>query len=350
MIHARLTATAAEILDSQPEHVLDLGLERYLSPAELLADLDVVDRVAARQRQRGARRRPAGPAAGSRARLRFSSVRPGHAAELRRARGGGRRVAGLGGCASRLRSLPEAEARRTAGRRTGHPQAADQRRRRTVRAGPQGARHRDAAARAVECSGPTRCPTTSSRCANRCPTCSRRRSCSRRLACSTFRSREPCCPRRASSRCSRRSTTCSAGASILEAALDLPLYRALVDARAREPGSHARLLRLQQGRRIPGGQLGALPRRAGSGRVGAQDRNPVAALPRSRRHGRPRRRPELRRDPGAAAGSGERVAADHRAGRGDRRQIRRAADRASQPRDSGGGHVGVHPARRRGAR
>ncbi|HTI75849.1 MAG TPA: phosphoenolpyruvate carboxylase [Mycobacterium sp.] len=44
VIHGRLTATAAEILDSQPEHELDLGLERYQTPAELLADLDVVDR------------------------------------------------------------------------------------------------------------------------------------------------------------------------------------------------------------------------------------------------------------------------------------------------------------------
>jgi len=43
VIHGRLTATAAEILDSQPEHELDLGLERYLTPAELLADLDVID-------------------------------------------------------------------------------------------------------------------------------------------------------------------------------------------------------------------------------------------------------------------------------------------------------------------
>src|SRR3984957_9812279 len=44
VIHARLTATAAEILDIQPENELDLGLERYLTPAELLADLDIVDR------------------------------------------------------------------------------------------------------------------------------------------------------------------------------------------------------------------------------------------------------------------------------------------------------------------
>lgn len=43
VIHARLTSTAEEILDEQPEHELDLGLERYESPAELLADLDVVD-------------------------------------------------------------------------------------------------------------------------------------------------------------------------------------------------------------------------------------------------------------------------------------------------------------------
>jgi phosphoenolpyruvate carboxylase len=43
VIHGRLTATAAEILDSQPEHELDLGLERYVTPAELLTDLDVID-------------------------------------------------------------------------------------------------------------------------------------------------------------------------------------------------------------------------------------------------------------------------------------------------------------------
>jgi phosphoenolpyruvate carboxylase len=44
VVHGRLTATAAEILDRQPEHELDLGLDRYLTPAELLADLDVIDR------------------------------------------------------------------------------------------------------------------------------------------------------------------------------------------------------------------------------------------------------------------------------------------------------------------
>ncbi|MGV9799819.1 phosphoenolpyruvate carboxylase [Mycobacterium sp. NPDC003449] len=43
VIHARLTATAREILDEQPEHELDLGLQRYRTPGEFLADLDTVD-------------------------------------------------------------------------------------------------------------------------------------------------------------------------------------------------------------------------------------------------------------------------------------------------------------------
>jgi phosphoenolpyruvate carboxylase len=43
VIHGRLTATAQQILDRQPEYELDLGLEPYATPTELLADLDVVD-------------------------------------------------------------------------------------------------------------------------------------------------------------------------------------------------------------------------------------------------------------------------------------------------------------------
>jgi phosphoenolpyruvate carboxylase len=43
VIRGRLTATAAEILDRQPQHELDLGLEAYSAPGELRADLDVVD-------------------------------------------------------------------------------------------------------------------------------------------------------------------------------------------------------------------------------------------------------------------------------------------------------------------
>jgi phosphoenolpyruvate carboxylase len=43
VIRGRLTATAAEILDRQPQHELDLGLPAYAAPAELRADLDTID-------------------------------------------------------------------------------------------------------------------------------------------------------------------------------------------------------------------------------------------------------------------------------------------------------------------
>jgi phosphoenolpyruvate carboxylase len=42
-IRGRLTATAAQILDQQPQHGLDLGLPPYGAPAELRADLDALD-------------------------------------------------------------------------------------------------------------------------------------------------------------------------------------------------------------------------------------------------------------------------------------------------------------------
>jgi phosphoenolpyruvate carboxylase len=43
VIRARLTATAAEILDREPANLLDLGLRPYATPGQLLADLDTVD-------------------------------------------------------------------------------------------------------------------------------------------------------------------------------------------------------------------------------------------------------------------------------------------------------------------
>jgi phosphoenolpyruvate carboxylase len=43
VIRARLTATAAEILDREPANLLDLGLPPYPTPGQLLADLDTVD-------------------------------------------------------------------------------------------------------------------------------------------------------------------------------------------------------------------------------------------------------------------------------------------------------------------
>lgn len=43
VVHARLTATAKLILDRLPEHILDLAAEPYDTPEQLLADLDVID-------------------------------------------------------------------------------------------------------------------------------------------------------------------------------------------------------------------------------------------------------------------------------------------------------------------
>jgi phosphoenolpyruvate carboxylase len=43
VIHGRLTATAAQILDQEPDNLLELGLAPYSVPGEMLADLDVVD-------------------------------------------------------------------------------------------------------------------------------------------------------------------------------------------------------------------------------------------------------------------------------------------------------------------
>lgn len=42
-IRGRLTATASQILDRQPQDVLDMGLPPYSAPAELRADLDAID-------------------------------------------------------------------------------------------------------------------------------------------------------------------------------------------------------------------------------------------------------------------------------------------------------------------
>ena len=43
VVRGRLTATAADILDKRPQHALDLGLPAYSTTAELQADLDTID-------------------------------------------------------------------------------------------------------------------------------------------------------------------------------------------------------------------------------------------------------------------------------------------------------------------
>ena len=314
VIHGRLTATAAEILDSQPEHELDLGLERYLTPAELLADLDVVDR--------SLRSYGSGVLADDRlARLREavhvfgfhlsgldmrqnSDVHEEVVAEL----------LAWAGVHPDYRSLPEPDrvellAAELATRR---PLTKDD-----AELSELARKELDivaAAARAVHLFGPQAVPNYI---ISMCQSVSDMleaaiiaqggRICSMRRATSRTRPSASC-------RCSRRSTTCSVARRFSKRRLTFRCTARVVSCTRRQPGSHARLFRLQQGRRLPGGQLGAVPSRAGPGGVGPQDRNPVAALPWSWRHRRPRWWPELRGHPGAAAGSGERVAAAHRAG------------------------------------
>ena len=178
VIHGRLTATAAEILDRQPEHELDLGMPAYRTPGELLADLDVVD----------ASLRANGSAVLADDRL----------ARLREAV----RVFGFHLCGLDMRQNSEvheevvAELLAWAGvhpdyRSLSEPDRVEvlvaelATRRPLVSPGAelselaaQGTRHR-ARRRAggARCSVPRRCPTTSSRCVSRSPTCSRPRSC-----------------------------------------------------------------------------------------------------------------------------------------------------------------------------
>ena len=78
-------------------------------------------------------------------------------------------------------------------------------------------------------------------------------------------------------------------------------------------------------------------------------RRPAAAVPRPRRHGRSRRRPDLRLDPGPAVGRARRRDQVHRAGRGDQRQVRAARAGPGEPRADrrrGAAGVGAAPRRR----
>ncbi|MBK7332449.1 MAG: phosphoenolpyruvate carboxylase [Betaproteobacteria bacterium] len=120
--------------------------------------------------------------------------------------------------------------------------------------------------------------------------------------------------------------------------------------RTRRPaGGDAGLLGQQQGRRLPRGELGALPGRAGPRRGVRRRRRHARALPRPRRHRRPRGRPLVRRDPRAAARQRARGTAAHRAGRDHREQVLGSRARPAQPRDARRGGTGGGPVGRRAA-
>ena len=160
-------------------------------------------------------------------------------------------------------SLSEADRVDAAGRRAGDPPAAGRRRRRALRAGPQGTRHR----RRRGPRGPGVRPAGGAELHHldvpvgvghaRGGGAAQGGGPARRLRRATPYGPVGIVP------LFETIDDLQRGSSILEAVLDLPLYRALVHARGEQPGGDARLLRLQQGRRLPGGQLGAVPGRAG---------------------------------------------------------------------------------------
>ena len=84
----------------------------------------------------------------------------------------------------------------------------------------------------------------------------------------------------------------------------LPARRAGLPAARRHPGlppgGDDRLLRLEQGRRLPRLELGAVGGAGTAGRRGRRVGRAAAAVPRARRHRRPGRRAGLRGDPGPA--------------------------------------------------
>jgi phosphoenolpyruvate carboxylase len=76
-------------------------------------------------------------------------------------------------------------------------------------------------------------------------------------------------------------------------------------------GGNARLLRQQQGRRLPDLELGPLQRRSEAATPVQQLWHRPQAVPRARRHRRPRWRPQLRGNPGATARQRERADPHH---------------------------------------
>ncbi len=118
-------------------------------------------------------------------------------------------------------------------------------------------------------------------------------------------------------------------------------------AARRRAGGHARLLRLLQVRRHHHQPVGDPPRPAPAARRRPPLRGAAAALPRPRRHRRPRRRPLARGDPRPAVGHPRGRDQGHRAGRGDLRQVPAPGTGPGEPRTDGGRHPpGVRPAHR----
>ena len=101
------------------------------------------------------------------------------------------------------------------------------------------------------------------------------------------------------------------------------------------PGSHARLFRLEQGRRHAHQHLGDLQGAPGAAQGGRGVPGAAAPFSRARRDGRARRRTDPPGDHRPAGRRLQRLAEDHRAGGGNQLQIRRSGPRRAQSRADG---------------
>ena len=313
VIRARLTATASEILDRQPQHELDLGLPPYSAPAELHSDLDVID---ASLRTHGA----ALLAEDRLARLRESvHVFGFHLSglDMRQNSDVHEEVVGellaWAGVHPDYGSLPEDERVELLAGELGtrRPLVGDRAQLSDLARGELGVVA--AAAHAVELYGPAAVPNYVISMCQSVSDVLEAAILLKEAGLLDASGPEPYCPVGISPLFETIDDLHN-GASILQAMLDLPLYRSLVDARG---GCQEVMLGYSDSNK-DGGYLAAnwavyraelKPRGSGT-----QNRYSVAALPRSRRHRRPRRRPQLPGHPRATSRSGERLAAPDRAG------------------------------------
>ena len=354
-IRARLTATAlAAILDARGRSTcVDLGLQPYAHAGGAARRPRRRRRVAARATAaRCAGRRPAGAAARG-GRGRSGSTCRG--LDMRQNSDVHEEVVdellAWAGCAPDYAALDEDDAGRAAGRASW---------RRAVRwCGPTpsssetGRRElddRDRRRRAVARSARGPIPNYVITCASRSATCWRSPSCSRRSACSIPVGERPVLPgrHRAAVRDDRRPAARRDDAGP-------PSSTCRCTARWWPPAATCQEVMLGYSDcNKDGGYLAAnwALYRAELDLVEAarQTGDPAAALPRPRRHRRPRRRPELRRDPGAAAGRGGGALRLTEQGEVIAAKYAEPRPRPPQPRDAGRRDAGVDAARRRGAR
>ena len=329
-MHARLWATAAEVLDRRARPAPSRRrCRRTRRPSELIADLDIVADSLASHGAAALARRPCDAAAPRRRDLPHPPVRARPASELRRSRTGVAELLRVAGVADDYEHLDEERSRRRpdgrAARRrpllTPYVEYSDLGR---IRAGRAAARRR----RRTPGSAPEIIPHAII---------------SKAESVSDVLEQAVLLKEVGLVRVDAETGTDHVGARHRPAVRDdhrpprrRPHARRMLahdrySPDRRQPrrlaGGDGRLLRLEQGRRLPHLAVGAVPRPTRARRGRRTARRAASAVPRPGRHGRPWRRTRLSGDPRSAARLGARRTAHHRAGRDGRRQVLAAGRR-----------------------